>query len=470
MNVRVRGIYATALTRVVVDAGHDVVLPSKVIDDRFDAPFEQRPANAGVETTRDRQGVGVTGEPSAVAELREAFGAVGIDAFDWPDPAPLGAIFDGVVDRTRGGGAIVELSGGAEGYLPFDAVDGYVDVGDRLRVQVHDPDPPWTNDAPLLGTELRVSGELLALVRGGEGVSADATGEDATELVRTTDLLSAPSPEGWGIRWNETALGADVSALETALATAGTIAEEIDDAIEAADPVEAHAPKAVTTPLATAWIWFGRASRFALDDRRREVTPTMVGHHRIKAATDAAGTAVDFVEAICEDAENEFPFDVVTRQFGPVEGDEVAIEHGKPDGRLFALGRGEVVERDPDGTVTVRREMQSSGTYDALGTEREPGDVALTKLTEGRWWYPTVYRGQDGERKGTYVNVCTPVEVFPERIRYVDLHVDVIRHPDGTVERVDEDELEAAVADGDVSASLAEKAREVASTVERALS
>jgi Ribonuclease G/E len=133
------------------------------------------------------------------------------------------------------------------------------------------------------------------------------------------------------------------------------------------------------------------------------------------------------------------------------------------------LGRGEVVERDPDGTLAVERELTGGGSYDGLGVPRERGDTALTKFREGRWWYPTVYRSSEGDLKGTYVNVCTPVECFPDTVRYVDLHVDVLKYPDGTVERVDDDELDAAVEAGDVSEALAEKARSVATSLERAL-
>ena len=145
------------------------------------------------------------------------------------------------------------------------------------------------------------------------------------------------------------------------------------------------------------------------------------------------------------------------------------IGHGKPDGRCILLGRGEVTACDADGSVTVEREMSPGGTYDALGTKRRAGDVAITKFEEGRWWYPTVYRGDDGTRRGTYVNVCTPVEVFPDTVRYVDLHVDVVKHADGTVERVDDDELDAAVDADEVPEPLAEKARSVATAVENAL-
>jgi Ribonuclease G/E len=194
----------------------------------------------------------------------------------------------------------------------------------------------------------------------------------------------------------------------------------------------------------------------------------MPGHHRIKAGDRAASAAVDFAEAVA-DPDGEFPFEAVTAAFGPREGDRVRLVHGKPDGRAFALGRAEVRSVAADGTVTVEREMSPGGTYDALGVERRAGDVAVTKLTEGKWWYPTVYRSSEGERRGTYVNVCTPVEVFPDAVRYVDLHVDVVKHADGTVERVDDDELDAAVEAGNVPSALAEKARAVAGAVENAL-
>jgi len=214
---------------------------------------------------------------------------------------------------------------------------------------------------------------------------------------------------------------------------------------------------------------FGRECRFALDDVRRRVTATIPGHHRIKAGAADASAGVDLAEALCEpDGDAPFPFVTVRETFGPSEGETLRIEHGKPDGRRFSLGTGEVVDVDGD-TVTVERSMSPGGEYDALGTAREGGDVAVTKLTEGRWWYPTTYRASDGSIKGTYVNVCTPVEIFPDAASYVDLHVDVVKHPDGTVERVDDDVLDRSVADGNTPEPLAEKARNIASALEQGL-
>jgi hypothetical protein len=470
-SVRLRGIYTTALTERLRD-DFAVVQASLPIRRRFDATFEAAPADARVDTTDDRQGLSVSGVPDAVDAVAEDLAAVGRDAFAWDDAAALGAVFDGRVTETLGSGAVVSLDGDREGFLPFRAVDGYVDNGDELRVQVREPAPPWSDDRPLLGTDVELPAGLVTLSRARDGVSAAASGERATELVRTTELLPAAPPDGWGVRWERAAEDADMDALSDALEEAADRAAALDDDVAAAPAPGAHAPAAVSAPYATRWVWFGRESRFELDAARRAVETTIPGHHRTKAAHRAASSAVDFVESVVDAddlADRAFPFGAVAEQYGPHEGDDLAIVHGKPDGRCYTLGEGEVTDFDPDGKLTVERTIRGSGTYDALGTERERGDAAITKITEGRWWYPTVYRGEDGERKGTYVNVCTPVEVFPDGIRYVDLHVDVIKRPDGEVSVVDEDELAAAVEAGNVSAALAEKARSVAKAVESAL-
>jgi hypothetical protein len=507
MRVRVRGIYATALTRRALDAGHDVVQASPPIRERFDASFPVAPADVAVDTTSDRQGVGAIGSANAVDALAESLGDVGIDALSWRDPAPQGGVFLAQVTDALGSGAIVDL-GEREGFLPFDDADGYVDAGDVRRVQVQEPAPPWGDDRPVVGESLRVSNGLVTLDRSRSGASAAVRGERATELARTTELLDATAPEGWGVRWEHAAADASIDALGDALAGAVDAATALDDC-PAGDvddaPVRLDAPEGVggddeaddssSQSSATTWVWFGRESRRALDADRRAVATTMPGHHRVKAGSATASTAVDFAEGVFahddsgqldwegngdggtvdddvdHDSDGEaFPFAAVVDAFGPKEGDTYRLEHGKPEGRRITLGRGEVTALDPDaGRLTLEREMTGGGTYDGLGVPREDGDVAVTKLTEGKWWYPTVYRSADGETRGTYVNVCTPVELFPEHARYVDLHVDVVRHADGSVERLDDDELDAAVDAGHVQPALADRARTVATSVERAL-
>ena len=485
--VRVRGIYATAVTRLVLDADADVVGASDPIRERFDADFDDDPHDVTVATTDDRQGVGVYGDTDGVTTVETVLADVGRDTFVWEDPAPPGGVFDARVTDTLGSGAVCDL-GPTEGFLPYDATDAYLDSGDAVRVQVRESAPPWGDRRADLGTGIHAGSGVATLVRGREGVTVD-TRDDAAgrELAGMTDLLDVDLPDGWGIEWSHAATRAGMDALAAALDGAADRAAALEATLDGGDvdPDAGSAPRRVAAPDSGRWVWFGGESRAALDDTRRRVTPTMPGHHRTKAASEAASAGVDLAEALCGsvvggwagdsggddgDGPGEFPFDVVTRQFGPTEGDTVAIGHGKPDGRAFPLGRGEVTDWAADGTIEVTRTMSGSGTYDALGTQRQAGDTATTKFREGRWWYPTVYRGDDGAARGTYVNVCTPVECFPDSVRYVDLHVDVVKHPDGTVERVDDDELDAAVEAGHVPPAAAEKARSVAASLERALS
>lgn len=495
MNARVRGIYATALTRLLLDAGHDVVDASPPIRRRFDAPFPTAPPDADVSTTDDRLGVGVTGDAEAVDSLRRRLTDVGIDALAWADPTPVGTVLDGEVTETLGGGAVVDLAVGSgasdptatdraveapapgepvEGYLPYGSVDDRIETGDAVRVQLRESAAPWASRRPELDAGLRAGGGLVA-VEPGSGTRVDVRDDEAArELAGMTDLLGIEPPDGWRAVWGPAAVDAGMDALEAGLERAVDDAERLASAVGetgilAGDTTGSEGPLA--RPNDGVWVLFGRESRFALDGVRREATATMPGHHRVKAGSAAASTGVDFAEALCEpDPDAEFPFGVVRDSFGPAEGDSLRIEHGKPDGRLITLGEGEVTEvDDDDGSVTVRRKMTAGGSYDGLGYPRESGDVATTSLTEGRWWYPTTYRASDGTVKGTYVNICTPVEVFPDAARYVDLHVDVIKHPDGTVERVDDGILDESVAAGYTPESLAEKARSVASALENAL-
>ncbi|MFC3478129.1 DUF402 domain-containing protein [Halobacterium litoreum] len=463
--VRVRGIYATALTRRLLDAGHDVVAASPPIQRRFDADLPEAEPDADVWMTDDRQGVGVAAPTDAADALADLLSDLGRDTFVWRDDTPRGAVFDGVVDRTVGGGAILDLGDGREAYLPFDAVDAHVTEGDAYRVQIREPSAPWERDRAVATADFEVKGALASLDRGVDAlVSGAATDRDA--LARTTELLDPDVPDDWGVYWHYGASEADTSALGDSVDALADRARDLDAALADADGDD---PGLVAAPADTLWAWFGRETRSELDDLRREVTATMPGHHRVKAGSASASDAVDFAESLGA-TPDEFAFGAVTDQFGPAAGDTVALHHGKPDGRLVTLGRGEVTDRNVEkGRVSVEREMTGGGTYDALGVDREAGDTATTRFTEGNWWYPTVYRSADGDRKGTYLNVCTPVEVFPDAVRYVDLHVDVIKHADGTVEIVDEDELRDCVDDGTVSEELAEQALSVAERVKSAV-
>ncbi|MFB6104067.1 MAG: DUF402 domain-containing protein [Halobacteriaceae archaeon] len=465
MDVGVRGIYATALTARFADR-FSVVTPSATIRARFDRAFPTREPAVAVTTTRDRQGVQVTGDPDGVASVTAAVSEVAIDAFPIEAGVPPGTVVDAVVESTRGGGAVLDL-GDARGYLPFDAVDDYVERGDVVRVQVETGRAPWDDHHPRVATTIAVQGTLVSLERGVDALVA-GTPPSAEDLARTTELLDVDLPDGWGVRWEAPAIDASLATLEAALGTVTDRARRVEAALDAVTDGD-MAPRTVVAPAAVRWVRLGRASRFALDEDRRTVHTTLPGHHRMKAAGASVSAAVDFAERL-DPAVSAFPFAAVTEQFGPTTGDDVRIVHGKPGGEAYDLGQGTVAEWDPgDHRIELERALSGGGTYDALDVEKRDGDVAVTTVREGRWWYPTTYRSSDGALRGTYVNVNSPLEVFPDAVRYVDLFVDVVKWPDGEVAVVDTDELEAAVQDGVVPEPAADRAIEVANSVAAAL-
>ena len=449
MKVKVRGVYTTAATRLLLDAGHEVVEPSDAIRDRFGDVFAEGTADVEVRNSDDYLGLYVVGEgANDVAETL----AVASDSFVF-DAVAVGAVRDATVEEAAGSGAFVRFDDG-RGFLPYSKVDDHVEKDDELRVTVVEEAAPWSNGSTVVAGGERVGNHLVTLVRGASGSRVEGgTAEDATQLSRTAATLGAEPPSGWGVVYSRDALDAGMQELAEALEDAAEDAEEGRPDTEAA------------------WVWLGREGRAAYDEERAEEVTTVPGHHRLKATSKTASAGVDLAEALVEDADptDDIPFDVMARRFGPEEGDGIEISHGKPDGRFPSLGRGEVVSVDTDDReVVVERQITSSGTYDALGVEREEGDIARTRFEEGARAYATVYKSADGEKKGTYINICTPVEIFPDAVRYIDLYVDVIEVDDET-RTVDEDELAEAVEKGLVPEELAEEAREVAERVEEGL-
>ena len=150
----------------------------------------------------------------------------------------------------------------------------------------------------------------------------------------------------------------------------------------------------------------------------------------------------------------------------PALGSVISIEHVKLDGKVFHLGKAliEAFNRH-ESLIRFRRVFEKKGIYDGLKTEKEPGDYAVTEAKVGEWHFKTEYFSKGGRYKGTYINLNTPIELYPRGIRYVDLEVDVCVWPNGRVEKLDEEKLKEAVAEGIVTQKLVkiveEKLREI---------
>lgn len=191
---------------------------------------------------------------------------------------------------------------------------------------------------------------------------------------------------------------------------------------------------------------FPYLTKAALDDLRNNVLPTLLNHHRLRII---APEYLDLMEkkglfyhperreSVSRNLEKRLSWE--TYEVGKALG----IDHVKLDGRLLSLSEGEIVEVDSaQRALTLKRSKFKGRTkYDGLAVSKEQGDYAITRVKEGDWFYTHTYFRQSGQLIGTYYNINTLVEFYPDRIRYVDLEIDVVQWPDGNMEIIDEEAL-----------------------------
>jgi hypothetical protein len=214
--------------------------------------------------------------------------------------------------------------------------------------------------------------------------------------------------------------------------------------------------------LVRAKLEFPGASKEILDHVRSFVVPTLARHHRLRIidpemvdrAEEELRGRPEWREELEENAFREAIWLPLQKK------GLVRIEHAKVLGDPIRLREGLLLEAGAH-RILIRRSF-SGGQYDGLDLPIEEGDYALAEAQEGAWWVRHTYYSRDGRLKGEYYNINTPVELYPEGIRYVDLEVDLIRRGEETPFLIDRESLALLAARGMIGKPLQEKALEVA--------
>lgn len=222
-------------------------------------------------------------------------------------------------------------------------------------------------------------------------------------------------------------------------------------------------------------IEFPYLAKSALDELRNRVVPTVPNHHRLRII---ASEYVDLMEKMQlarypekrEATGKALEKRLIWDRFE--KGKVVGIDHVKLDGKVISLSEGEIVEMSPEKReLTLKRaKYKGRDKYDGLNLPKEAGDYALTEVREGDWFYKHTYYHSDGEIVGEYYNINTPVEFYPDKIRYVDLEIDVVKWTDGKVEIIEEELLNQKLKLDCLSEDLAKKAERVAEELKEKLS
>ena len=456
VRVRVRGIYATALTKWALDSGFQVVQASQVIAERFGIPQLEVPADVTLKNSDDEPSeLLVVGYTWAAEKVLEKLRATLPYSFYWVSRVPLHA----TVKAESLGGCKASI-GGLEAELVAKECPG---EGEAIVAGVVRPGVR-PGEKPRLAPGARVIGDYAIIYE------AEKPRVTISEHIRSTEkraLLAALASEltsrGLGVHWRSSARYADEDTLRRHLHELATMLVEVKRRAEEGGPGVYSEGETV------ALVRLSRPDKETLDRIRAEVVPTAPLHHSVKSVDPGAGIVIDYAEKLLPHGVEpgkllEGLLDLYAERLSSARS--VKLVHVKPDGTVVEIGRAEVrsVERRSGSlSVTLERRVRGRGVYDGLGVEKEPGDRIVTEVDTSSWVIVHRYYSPSGELKGVYYNLNTPPELSESSIVYLDLEVDVVRRPGEEPRMIDEELLEQAARAGIVTEELKRRALEEAS-------
>ncbi|MEM3522445.1 MAG: DUF402 domain-containing protein, partial [Candidatus Bathyarchaeia archaeon] len=418
---KIRGIYSTALTKLLLDNGFTIVQPSIEIEERFNLPRCNEQSDIEIYDKIDAQGVKAIGSSDSVkafCNLLKEFDDVVIRKYTFT----LNGIYKGLIKswEPRLKMAIVDI-GVSEGLLGIK-----IEKPQEKEAIVQVKKFSENNKIPILSNKIKLSGKYLSIVLDKNFKSNNYDLD--FEFFKIWENLK---PRGLKIFLTPLALNQSLDSLK----------EEIKSLIKTWKFIvdKAEKEKAPATLMEGKWIIeveFPWLSKKELDKIRKTVLPTVENHHYYKAYGKNLALEVDIAEKFLKEgkpySEVEESLKKFVEESYPQEGSIISIEHVKLDGSILSLGKARVESFDKkELRIKLLRTIKSNGLYDGLDVLKEPGDIAISDVKIGEWYLKTMYYAKNGTLKGTYINFNTPIELYPNKIRYIDLEVDLIILPNG---------------------------------------
>ena len=387
MRVRIRGIYATALTYLFLKSGYKIVQPTPQIIERFGLEVANEPADVTVKDGIDRGEIVSIGQDT-YEFLRTTFKYSSV----WKSPVKLYSV--------------IETSDCK--YMGYD-VEPCLDRGTVIK-------PPV--EGKIVISPVRAVGKS-AMVWRGEGKTFFS--EHIRDEVKEK-LLSISLPfnrKGYNVKWRSNSAFMTSEELKEELETLVMKYENEDFRNQGEDFVR---------------VILSLEDKLFLDGIRNLVVKTMKFHHMLKYSYHHSEVDIE------EQKDNPDPAPLLNKLLR----DTMTIEHIKADGKKYLLREGKVIYSEVTKDyylIRLRREFKGGGYYDGLDIPIEDGDYDIVEFDSRQWYQVHKYYNSEGKLKGIYVNISTPPELLAGKIRYLDLEVDVVKK-DSEVKVLDLDELE----------------------------
>lgn len=449
--VRVRGIYATAIAKILIDRGVQLVDVSEKIKERFGLEVEEQPCDVTIKTTEDPDELLIVGFPEQSRQVYEVLVEELKYVYTWKSGVELHAVYMGVVVDKQGEFCIVDI-GDARGVLHPCREE----VGSRVLVGVRKP-PVKPGEKLLLTRSFRIVGEYVAIIHGESKVTFSEHITDPRTKARLTAIAASKlMGSGVGVHFRSSSKYASDDAVKNDIER---LLEEYRTLVSRARELESSTPVKLRSGEFIAILSLTSLAKSLLDEIRRRVIFTVDKHHSLKSL--GLSDLVDLAEYVASKTTTtpdtrlslaEYVADKIS------VGDSVEVVHVKPTGEVITLQPGRVLKStvmNGELVLVVERYMKSHGVYDGLGIEKRPGDVDYMIVDTRK---PCISHNyfRNGNWLGSYINVNTPPEIAPGRIKYHDLLVDVVVYPTGELKVVDREELENALKEGLVTRPLYE--------------
>ncbi|MEM4541591.1 MAG: DUF402 domain-containing protein [Desulfurococcaceae archaeon] len=448
VRVRVRGIYATALSKILVDHGFQLVDVTEKIKERLSLEADETACDVTVKTTENPDELLIIGFPKPSQEVYSTLVEELKYVYTWKSPVELHAVYMGVVVEKHGEYCSVDI-GGLTGTL-FPCSE---EPGSRLLVGVRKP-PVKYGERLVLTKNFRLVGEYATLIHGEPRITFSEHITSSKTKARLSAIATAKlMGTGLGVHFRSSAKHADD---ETISSDIDRLLEEYKSLISKSKELVDNPPIKLRDGEFIAILGLTSLAKSILDGIRSQVTTTIKKHHSLKSM--GLSDVVDIAEHVISKAkcshENASLAEYIAEKLAMDE--LVEIVHIKPTGEVIALTSGRVLNVsivNDEVVVVIERTMKSPGVYDGLEVEKKPGDIDYMVVDTGKPYISHNYY-RSGNWIGTYVNVNTPPEVAPGRVKYHDLLIDVVVHPSGDVKVVDKDELSKAYEEGLITEHL----------------
>lgn len=408
------------------------------------------PSDVTIKDRSDLQGIVALGTAEAIHCLQKVIQEYLEDAVTRKWKPSVDGVYKGKIVSEKKHVVLVKIGEDTVGVLPKKEIEN--SESKWLLVQVERR--RLGHRTPLLSTQLRIVGKYAILIKSSHG-GISLRIQDVNKRAELSRLSAQAASEGWRIIWREPAAFAPQEILEDEVARLRMKAEEMEKLAASTEN-----PALILEGSYFMDVEFPSTAKKELDKLRASVSSTLEGHHFYKSCGSSISSALEMTEKLLENGKCSSEVNEMFRQnvesYFPDEGSIVDVKHVKLSGAIFNLGKA-IVEKFASDRLIYSRTIKANGFYDGLNVLKEVGDKAISETVPGEYYIITRYYSKDGVLKGAYVNLNTPIEVYPDAIRYIDLEVDVCVYPDGHFQVVDVDKLERALNRGLISRRLFEK-------------